>query len=168
LLSDGVRTYWHTILIVNEVSKEPIMGKIVFANPRMLKALVFIFLALLFLGACVAVRVNHCEQPKTPVYPESTLVDYEASGIGRSRPMVTYDYTSTDSPEKIVAFYKEKGFCREPVFDPAGQRNRQLCQGNATPYGEYFVYIDLGSHMAEGITTYALEVRWHGCSDQLE
>lgn len=148
------------------------MGKIVSANTRMLKALVFTSLALLCFGACVAVEVTRCERlntpPKAPVYPGSTLVNHVSSGIGRSRPMVTYDYTSTSSPEKIVAFYEERGFCREPVFDPVGQRSRQLCQGDATPFGEYFVYIDLDSHAFEGITTYALEVRWHGCSDQLE
>jgi hypothetical protein len=149
------------------------MMRIASVSPRMLKkALVLVFLALLCLGACVAVLVIDCKRlkvpPKAPVYPESTLVDYVESGIGRSRPIVTYDYASTTPPEKIVAFYEERGFCREPVFDPVGQRSRQLCQGDATPFGEYFVYIDLTSYAIEGITAYAVEVRWHGCSDRLE
>jgi hypothetical protein len=49
--------------------------------------------------------------PTAPVYPNSTILNYNAMGIGRSRPIVTYYYSTFDSPDKVVAFYEKQGTC---------------------------------------------------------
>lgn len=135
------------------------------------KVLVLTLLVLLSLGACVGARLIYCEQrrtpPKAPIYPGSTLVNQVSSGVGTSGwPILTYDYVSAASPDKIVAFYEEKGTCGQG--DNPRQKGRELCRGVASPFGEYFVYIDLNSHLSKGLTSYSLEIRWHGCSDKLE
>jgi hypothetical protein len=130
--------------------------------------LILAFLLPHCLPGCTIIDPNRCKRlntlPIAPVYTESELVDFASRAIGRSRPMVTYYYESGSSPDKIIAFYEERGACG------LGEdlKSRELCKGNATPSGEYFVYIDLDSYMTKGITTYAVEIIWHGCSDRLE
>ncbi len=137
-------------------------------NPRVLKiVLCSILFVLLCLGACAALVIR-CERlnspPEAPVYPHSTLVNQVSSGLGTSKwPMVTFDYISTDSPDKIVAFYQGEGSCRENEG-----YERMTCRGKARPFGEYFVYIDLASYTTKGTTSYVLELRWRGCTWEWE
>jgi hypothetical protein len=105
-----------------------------------IKALGGVLLVLLCLGACAAVYIIRCNQqntpPEAPIYPESSLMKQWSQRVGTSRYLiVVYDYTSADPPEEIVAFYAEKGYCRGN-----SEGNRITCQGEATPFGEYFVY----------------------------
>jgi len=117
---------------------------------------------------CAAMTEIRCQRskspPEAPVYPRSKVVNHLLSGIGTRRPRVTFYYESTDSPENIVAFYEERSSC--DVGEPV--EGRELCRGNATPFGEYFVYISLDSYAIKEITTYAVEIWWRGCSDRLE
>lgn len=132
------------------------------------KIVIFVLAGLLLVGVCLGAQVLICEQlkhaPQAPIYPGATLVNQVSRGITTRRPMVTYDYLSTDPAEKVIAFYEAKGYCG------AGDKvkGRELCRGNAIPFGEYFVYIDLDSYLSRGVTSYAIEVRWHGCSTGLE
>lgn len=125
-----------------------------------------VLLTLVCLGICAVVVFIRCERarmpPDTPVYPDSVLVGQESIGTDRW-PLITYQYTSTHLPERIVAYYEERGRCREYE-----ERERIVCQGEATPFGEYFVYIDLARYPVEGITPYILEVQWSGCTGELE
>lgn len=137
-------------------------------SPRVLKILIgFILFVLLCLGTWAALSID-CKRrnspPEAPVYPYSMLVDQVSMGVGTSNwPMVTFDYVSTDSPDKIIAFYQERGSCRENEG-----YERAMCRGKARPFGEYFVYIDLASYATEGKTPYALELRWRGCTREWE
>ena len=135
------------------------------AFERFLNAVPLILLCL-SLSACILWE-SRCKQlnrpPDAPVYPGAELVNSASSGIGRSRPIVTHYYESTDSPEKIIAFYDEKGTC--DVGDNI--ESRELCHGDATPFGEYFVFVDLNPTI-EGKAIFVIEIRWHGCSDRLE
>jgi hypothetical protein len=133
---------------------------------RIVLALVF-GMSLCF-AICVATVIIRCRllniPREAPIYPQSTLVDQVSDGVGTSRrPILTYHYTSTDSPESIVAFYEERGYCRENEG-----YNRVTCRGRATPSGEFFAYIDLAAYEDQGITSYVVEVRWRGCTWRLE
>ena len=88
-----------------------------------------------------------------------------SDGIGTSRPIVTNQYESPDASEKIIAFYEEQGTCGE---GNETIKSRELCRGQATPFGEYFVYIYLDSYASKGSTSFVIEIRWHGCSSDLE
>lgn len=146
------------------------MDKNILMSLRKLRfALGLVFLALLCLGACVALEVIHCARlnipPEAPVYPQSTLVEQISNGVGTSRwPILTYIYTSTDPAEKVVAFYEARGACcRKNEWG-----ERITCHGEAAPFGEYFAYVDLNFHATESITSYTLEIWWRGCTGELE
>ncbi len=140
--------------------------------PKMLKvALVALFLVLFCSGAYVVRIMIDCERakvaPEVQVYPGSMLIHESLEGVGlRTRPIVTRYYKSMDSPNTIVEFYQKQGICG--LGENLSQTGHELCRGNATPFGEYFVYIDLDSYAFQGTTSYAIEIRWHGCSDRLE
>jgi len=119
-------------------------------------------------GACVIYIVVYCVRanrpPKAPVYPESILVEQVSRGVStRSYRRLTSDYVTADPPEAVVAFYEDRGPCRDP-----GPLNRVTCDGESVPFGEYFAYIDLASYETNGETAYALEIRWRGCTWELE
>ncbi len=132
------------------------------------KVALLVVVGVIGLLVCATAIVVNCELSKSPpqasVYPGSVLLDQRITGIGRSRPIATYYYSSSDAPEKIVSFYSARGSCG------VGERSsgRELCRGDAVPFGEYFVYIDLDSYLTRTTTGFALEVRWHGCSDRIE
>lgn len=116
----------------------------------------------LILLACANARFINCEQakiaPQAPVYPGSQLADETESIVGATIPMVTRHYRTADPPQNVVAFYQARGRCG------AGEATeRDVCLGDATPNGEYFVYIDLSGYGAHRVTTYTLEIRWEGC-----
>jgi hypothetical protein len=95
--------------------------------------------------------------PKAPVYDQSILVNenaYNWSGV--SKPMISYEYTSADSPEKILEFYSQNAEC-EGGYVIEG---RVVCRGQATPFGEYRVYIDSAQSPWAIQTTYAIETEW--------
>jgi hypothetical protein len=119
-------------------------------------------------GACVICNAVYCiranRPPKAPIYPESILVEQVSSGVGTSsRPRLTSRYVTADPPEAVLAFYEDRGSCRDPV-----PLNRVLCDGESVPFGEYFAYIDLASYETNGETAYALEIKWRGCTWELE
>ncbi len=123
-----------------------------------------LLLGLLCLAAWQALEI-YCQRlntpPQAPIYPHSQLLRQKPFGVGTSKwPMVTYYYISTDPPYSVLAFYQQKGYCRE-----SREYKRALCDGKAHPFGEYFVYIDLASYATQGTTSYALEVQWRGCTD---
>ncbi len=135
----------------------------------MLKRFTVLILAVaLLLGICATAVVVRCDQlkspPQAPVYPASTLSRQRVSRLGGDWSGADYYYTSTDAPEKIVAFYTEKGSCGE------GERvsGRESCHGNAVSFGEYLVYVDLGSYASQGMTSYNIGVLWRGCSTSLD
>lgn len=124
---------------------------------------------LLCVGVFSVVTIVRCMQtnvpPIAPVYPGSVLVSNQSSGVGTSiRPRVTYNYTSVDAPQSVIAFYAARGVCREGI-DPS---SNDVCRGDARPQGEYFVYVDPRSHAQEGRTSYSLEIRWHGCDNEFQ
>lgn len=104
------------------------------------------------------------QPPIAPIYPSSQQRDTIIRGQGRSRPILTSNFTSADSPEKIISFYGHHGECGigEKV------RGRELCKGNSTPFGEYFAYIETDLYQSTKTTKFTLEIRWHGCSDRVE
>lgn len=126
-----------------------------------------LLLGCLLYSTWTAISDRTCQQrsipPKAPVYPESTLINHDEFLIGSSRPIVTDDYISMDSSEKITAFYREIGTC-----GLGDNPKHEICHGDAIPMGEYFVYIDLDSYVTKGRTSYTIEVRWHGCTYRLD
>ncbi len=127
-----------------------------------------ILISICVLALCIAIGavgvVVDCERlkspPQAPVYPGSTLSRQVLSGIGGGWPIADYYFTSADTPEKIVAFYAEKGSCGEGERVSGSER----CHGNAAPFGEYYVLLDLASYASQGMTSYTVEVLWSGCS----
>lgn len=96
------------------------------------------------------------------------LVSTTQTGIGSNRPIVTRNFTTTDSATQIVAFYKERGDCGIGNTQNLNALGREMCRGNSNPFGEYFIYIDSNAYALRGLTSYALEIRWHGCSNKIE
>jgi hypothetical protein len=82
--------------------------------------------------------------------------------------MATYYYTSTDAPESIIAFYEEHGDCGQGDAENIRRLGRELCRGKSLPFGEYFVGIDVNSYEAQGTTSFWIEIRWQGCTGDLE
>ncbi len=121
----------------------------------------------LLLGICTTAVVVHCQQlntpPQAPVYPGSTLSRQWLDGIGSRSSVAVYSYTSPDAPEKIVAFYTEKGWCGLGAQGSGGE----LCDGTAVPFGKYVVGIDLESYASRGVTSYHVDIYWQGCSNDL-
>ena len=133
------------------------------------KLLPLAFLLLICLGAGAAYEVTSCHNmnvpPRGPVYPNSTLTDQVLRGVGTSNvPLATFYYVATDAPETLVSFFKKSGDCREGV-EPI---KREVCEGDAVPYGQYSVYIDLDAYPSKAVTSYVVELRWTGCTNKLE
>ena len=128
-------------------------------SKRWRKVLGFVFFAFLCSGGCIGATIVRCEWmntvPKAPVYPNSVLVRQVLNGVKTSRyPLATYYYTSTDAPESIIVFYEEHGNCG---------------QGDASsPFGEYFVGVNVSSYETQEITSFWIEIRWKGCTWDLE
>lgn len=136
------------------------------------KTFVFVLALLALIGGCVSIAIllsARCTwlniAPTAPVYPGAIVLRQVSDGVGTSRPIITNQYASLDAPEKIIAFYEEQGSCDE---GNEAMRSRELCRGEATPFGEYFVYVDLDSFASKGSTSFAIEIRWHGCSSDLK
>jgi hypothetical protein len=95
-------------------------------------------------------------RPQAPIYGNASLIRENAYvSEGNFYPMVSTDFSSPDTLEQIRDFYAEQSICR------AGDviKNRVICQGNATPFGDYTVYIDRPI-LPETSTTFIVEVRW--------
>ncbi len=95
--------------------------------------------------------------PKATVYDQSILVnEVSHNRPGVFYPLISYEYTSADATEKIIQFYSQEGLCEQgDVIE-----GRFLCRGQATPFGEYTVYIDSAQSPSAIQTTYAIETRW--------
>jgi len=124
---------------------------------------VLVLIKTVCLAVCVALAVVGCRRrstpPDVPIYPQSVLVDQTEMGVETSNwPLVTYEYTSSDTLEEIISFYREAS-C-EKIGDP----QREMCQGEAVPFGEYVVYFDMDQtpYAADGLAYYVVEVRWRG------
>lgn len=102
--------------------------------------------------------------PDIPIYPGSILTEEVSSGT-RTFPIKSYQYTSPASPDEIVSFYEDKGRCLTEK-----QRNTEkseICLGEANPFGEYFVGINVDSYEQDRITKYMIEVHWRRCTSEL-
>jgi hypothetical protein len=122
--------------------------------PKTYLALLLIGVTLILLGFYWSNSANQI--PQAPVYTNSTLVDqisHTRSGV--FYPLVTYTYSSEDSPDHVLDFYAQHGDCTESEFD----KNRTVCHGNTAPSGDYTVYID-SPIISDNLTTFILEVRW--------
>ncbi len=125
--------------------------------------LAFVCLLLICVGVCAVTLAIDCARrnspPSAPVYPQSTLVSQKVDGLKSRYPIATYYYVSVDSPADLVAFYRDRGSCQE-----SRAWKRAVCHGGSTPFGEFFAYIDLASHQANGTTSYVIEIRWQTCA----
>lgn len=141
------------------------MNAIVSRKQKILKVIPGLMMALLLgCGGCIVLGYIVCKYmnvpPRAPVYPNSLLVEQTSWGVGRSRwPWINADYVVSTSPEGVVAFYMERGSCKEYI-------SRVVCRGESEPFGEYVAYIDLIP--ADGQTHYTLEIRWRGCDTTWE
>jgi hypothetical protein len=120
----------------------------------------FKVLALMAILFCaVVLRLNYINSvPKAPVYNQSILVnEVSHNRPGVFYPLITYEYTSADAAEKIIQFYSRDALCEENDFI---EGSRIVCSGEATPFGEYRVYIDSAQSASAIQTTYAIETRW--------
>jgi len=140
------------------------MKRFLSKNARLRKR-VLASICLLFtcVALCTGTAVVDCVQrnspPTAPVYPQSTLVS-QKSYFAKSRyPIAIHTYTSSGSPSDLIAFYENEAHCQE-----SSDRERMMCNGEATPDGEFSVYIDLAEQEADGETTYVIEFHWHTCA----
>lgn len=115
----------------------------------------------------IVVVSTRCEYrntvPEAPIHPNSVLVNSELSGTGGSRPLATYYYEANSPVEEVIQFYSEQADC-----SVAEATSNIVCRGNATPFGEYFVYVEAPPGLASGVTQYAVELRWQGCTFALD
>jgi hypothetical protein len=124
------------------------------------KTLLFAFL---FLALSSFLLVTECHRrrspPIAPVYLASILSDQTSSGVGVSaNPLITYHYVASASPIDIITFYKTLGSCNVG----AKILGREICQGKASPFGEYTIYIYY-DELSQESTSYTIEIRWNGC-----
>lgn len=144
------------------------MSAVVSRRRNALKAILWFAIALLLCcGAGIALAFICCKYsnipPEAPVYPNSLLIEQKSSGVGRRWPLLTSYYVVSASPEDVVIFYTERGFCEEAT---SHTDDRVVCQGKSEPFGEYFAYIDLTP--VDGKTHYTLAIRWRGCDTTWE
>ncbi len=115
----------------------------------------------------IALFINcqlHNSPPDVPIYPNSTLI--EESSVGTDAlPLHIYKYTAQTSAKEIIQFYEDKGRCG--VANNGHKKDVEICLGKATPFGEYFVYVNLDPEESEGFTDYTLEIRWRACTLKL-
>lgn len=131
--------------------------------------LIFSLLVCVCISILVVASINLCDKMNIPpmvmTYPNSSLVKQTLDGVDTSRvPRATYYYTTTDSPEDVIAFYAKSLTC-----DASGRLNgRQFCRGKSESSTNYFVYIDLGADATSHTTSYIVEIEWSGCSNRLD
>lgn len=113
-------------------------------------------MAILFLAFVLRSHYTN-SMPQAPLYDQSILVnEVSFNWPGVSKPMISYEYTSADSAEKILEFYSQDGVCeRGDVIE-----GRVVCRGQAAPFGEYRVYIDLAPSSLAMQTIYTIETEW--------
>ncbi len=131
------------------------------------KVLLTGLLVALCIGGSVLTAVVSCKQaqipPKVPTYPGATVVAQDT--LSKSWVAIAdYHYTSTDSPERVVSFYEAQGYCDKEL----AKNGLKLCRGNTTHNGEYTVFINLDVYKAERITPFSIEIRWKGCSYDID
>jgi hypothetical protein len=127
-----------------------------------------VLLTLLCLGICVAALEIRCRWKNTPpkpiVYPGSILVEESPFHI-RPYQLMTYHYLAEASPDEIIEFYEQYADCS--LGAESAMATRRMCGGEASPFGEYIAYIPLDVEATEG-TAYIVEVRWSGCTYEIE
>ena len=108
------------------------------------------------LSACSSISVcrGRNEVPEFVVYPDSVLVQTN-TGRANDFGIVSFEYTVNVSWEILRDYYEYIINCRIPSND----QDRVVCEGSATPYGEYSVYLN-PSAMDTLNTTYTVEVFW--------
>ena len=73
--------------------------------------------------------------------------------------LVTQYFVTTASPDDVLEFYESNG----------AMCSRNHCSGQAKPsYADFTVLINAGSFVSKGQTTYAIELRWRGCTNKIE
>lgn len=90
--------------------------------------------------------------PEAPVYPGSVLTKEHIDIDGYEYATYVYEYETTDTYADVVAFYIAAG-CREYDWP--------VCIGNASPFGDYELYIK--DESPGGNVTYHLQVEWDRC-----
>ncbi len=118
-------------------------------------------LTLWMLGGCVLEVSFDCPQrdssiPQHPIYPNARLVGQITVTDSDGYEELRYNYETRDDPSQVVDFYSGKAFC---VFSPSA--NQTLCDGQATPFGNYWVAI---KHTENTITSYYVKVYWDKCN----
>ncbi len=106
-------------------------------------------------AVAVALRIQYLNTiPEAPIYGHSTLINkLSQNSPGVFYPLITYYYKSSDAPEQVIQFYSQDGACKQI-------EERFICNGRATPFGEYTAYIDSTQTPVDHQITYILEIRW--------
>jgi hypothetical protein len=125
----------------------------------------FALLLLMILTATSCIS-GDCQQrensvPEIPIYPSSTLLKESTILDSPSESMMSYEYEVVDSPESVAKFYMDVTVCSDINQENA----RQICRGQAEPFGIYYVYINFEN---ADLTIYTIEVNWDKCSPNWE
>jgi hypothetical protein len=97
-------------------------------------------------------HARNTQTPEAPIYPNSVLVDVRVSDhLAQISGYVEYTYETPDAPEDVMEFYEETGAnCLDEI-------DRNECDGEATPFGVYDIYL---TGDQEGVTQIQLVEMW--------
>lgn len=122
------------------------------------KRLIFLLFLMFVVISALFLRLQYISTvPTAPIYGNSILInEISQKGDGIYYPIATYNYKSPDAPTEIIEFYSQSGICEQND----AVEGRFVCNGKATPFGEYHVYIDSAKFLLEQQTFYSLEIQW--------
>jgi hypothetical protein len=106
-------------------------------------------------GEWMHCRARNTQTPEAPIYPNSVLVDVRVSDyLAHISGHVEYTHETSDAPEDVMEFYEEEGgFCLDEI-------DRNECDGEATPFGVYDIYLTEGQ---EDVTQIQVVIIWDKC-----
>ena len=126
-----------------------------------MRKIIPIVLVFVVLGSLLLFNIWDCNRrnttiPDSLVFPGSTLVDFIDGGTSTYR-LVTKRFITTASRDDVLEFYQNNGaMCSSH------------CSGTANPsYANYTVLIPNKSYSAQNQTKYTIEIRWRGCTNEL-